>query len=86
VIFHLVFKNKDLLTFEENKSFSVNKIDWSKDGATMLLFDKVIPIRVLIKQSDLVIAYPPADFLVRNPTYESVDKRDDDKMHDERYH
>jgi len=59
----------------ENKSFSVSKIDWSKDATTMLLFDK----------ADLVIAYPPADFLIRNPGYDSIDKREN-VMHEERVH
>lgn len=39
----------------ESKNFAVNKIDWSKDGTTLLLFDK----------NDVVIAYPPPEFLLR---------------------
>jgi len=39
----------------ESKQFGVQKIEWNQDGATALLFDK----------SDLVVAYPPPEFLLR---------------------
>ena len=63
----------------EGKNFCVNRIDWSKDGTTMLLFDKVSNlITCLILQNELVIAYPPGEFLLRNPV-----EGGDEKFNDE---
>eukprot|EP01017_Pseudomicrothorax_dubius_P017187 TRINITY_DN1948_c0_g1_i3.p1 TRINITY_DN1948_c0_g1~~TRINITY_DN1948_c0_g1_i3.p1 ORF type:complete len:296 (+),score=47.60 TRINITY_DN1948_c0_g1_i3:667-1554(+) len=40
----------------EGKSFCVNRLDWSTDSKTLLLFDK----------NEIVIAYPPAEFTTSN--------------------
>ncbi len=39
----------------EGKNFCVNRIDWSKDGTTMLLFDKVTFLYIYDWLIDMVI-------------------------------